>query len=407
MDEVHKALAGVLANRAATAAAAGDEEQRPDIRLFLGQQIFFDRVAHFERARLRRARGQAELDRNAALILIGQKSAWQAKEEEGEGGEQHDIDAEEQPFAVDDLGDAADIAVDRAVEARVEAGLGAFEEGVDAREAPAVARVAMLLGFQQGRGQRGAQDQRDEHRQGHCRNDGDRELAIDDAGRPAEKGHRQEHRRQHERDGDKRDLQFLHRLDRRLARRHAWIFFHQSLDILDHDDRVVDKQPDRERQPEQGQRVDAEAQHVEYAKGAEQHDGHCDRGDQHRAPALQEDEHHEDHEQDRLEQRFLHLTHRQLDEGGRIIGIAVGQAVGEIGAKLGHPRLDAVGGLECVGARRQRDRHARSGVTIDTDDRAVIFGADLDPRDILDPHRRAIGQCLQHDILELFDRLHP
>src|SRR3546814_8720547 len=55
----------------------------------------------------------------------------------------------------------------------------------------------------------------DLHRQGHRRHDGDRELAIDDAGRPAEKSHRQEHRRQHQRDRDQRDLQFLHRLDRR------------------------------------------------------------------------------------------------------------------------------------------------------------------------------------------------
>src|SRR3546814_14071837 len=103
---------------------------RPDVRLFLGQQIFFDHVAHFERARLRRACGQAELDRDASLILVGEEAAGQAEEEEGEKCEQHRIDGEEQPFAVDDLGDAADIAGDRAVEARVEAGLGSIEKRV-------------------------------------------------------------------------------------------------------------------------------------------------------------------------------------------------------------------------------------------------------------------------------------
>src|SRR3546814_14335941 len=72
MDEVDVALAGILPRRAAPP-AAGDEEQRPDIRLFLGQQIFFDHVAHFERARLRRACGQAELDRDASLILVGEE----------------------------------------------------------------------------------------------------------------------------------------------------------------------------------------------------------------------------------------------------------------------------------------------------------------------------------------------
>src|SRR3546814_10323501 len=94
MDEVDVALAGILPRRAAPP-AAGDEEQRPDIRLFLGQQIFFDHVAHFERARLRRACGQAELDRDASLILVGEEAAGQAEEEEGEKCEQHRIRSEE------------------------------------------------------------------------------------------------------------------------------------------------------------------------------------------------------------------------------------------------------------------------------------------------------------------------
>src|SRR3546814_11751379 len=64
----------------------------------------------------------------SSLILVGEEAAGQAEEEEGEKCEQHRIDGEEQPFAVDDLGDAADIADDRAVEARVEAGLGAIEK---------------------------------------------------------------------------------------------------------------------------------------------------------------------------------------------------------------------------------------------------------------------------------------
>src|SRR3546814_14783453 len=48
--------------------------------------------------------------------------------------------------------------------------------------------------------------------------------------------------------------------------------------ILDHHDRVVDEQPDRERQPEQGEGVDAEPQQIEDTERAEQHHGHRDRG---------------------------------------------------------------------------------------------------------------------------------
>ena len=92
VDEVQKALAGILAGRTAPAAAR-DEEERADIGLFLAQQIFFDAVAHGERAFLRRARGQAELHRNAALILIGQKAGRQAHEHQHQQHQNDGVDA--------------------------------------------------------------------------------------------------------------------------------------------------------------------------------------------------------------------------------------------------------------------------------------------------------------------------
>jgi hypothetical protein len=51
--------------------------------------------------------------------------------------------------------------------------------------------------------------------------------------------------------------------DRRLHRRHALL--HVPVDVLDHDDGVVDHQPDRQHQRQQGQQIDREAQR--------QHDG--------------------------------------------------------------------------------------------------------------------------------------
>ena len=78
----------------------------------------------------------------------------------------------------------------------------------------------------------------------------------------------------------------------------------QPLDVLDHDDGVVDQQADRERQPEQGHGVDREAGDGEHREGAEQDDRDGDRRDQHRPPALQEHEDHQHDEDDRLEQRL-------------------------------------------------------------------------------------------------------
>src|SRR3546814_19223877 len=95
----------------------------------------FDRVAHFERAFLRRARGQAELDRDPSLVLVGQKAARQAIEEQYQQRDGERVDRQEQPFAIDDLGDAAGIVGARAVEARVESLFGALERVAQAREA--------------------------------------------------------------------------------------------------------------------------------------------------------------------------------------------------------------------------------------------------------------------------------
>src|SRR3546814_4393056 len=70
------------------------------IVLFRGQHIVFDRVAHLERAFLRRAGGQAELDRNPPLVLVGQKAARQAVKEQDEQCDGERVDRQEQPFAI-------------------------------------------------------------------------------------------------------------------------------------------------------------------------------------------------------------------------------------------------------------------------------------------------------------------
>src|SRR3546814_4421081 len=56
-----------------------------------------------ERAFLRRAGGQAELDRNPPLVLVGQKAARKAVKEQDEQCDGERVDRQEQPFAIDDL----------------------------------------------------------------------------------------------------------------------------------------------------------------------------------------------------------------------------------------------------------------------------------------------------------------
>ena len=73
-----------------------------------------------------------------------------------------------------------------------------------------------------------------------------------------------------------------------------------ALDVLDHDDRVVDDDADGQHHAEQRQRVEGEAERRHDRAGADQRDGDGDDRDERRAPALQEDQDDEDDENDRL-----------------------------------------------------------------------------------------------------------
>ena len=150
-------------------------------------------------------------------------------------------------------------------------------------------RASRLLAQQRGaerrrERQRHEPGDRDRHR------DRDRELPVHLADQPAEERDRQEHRGQHEHDRDHGPGHLLHRLDRGLARREA-LLGDDPLDVLEHDDRVVDHDADREHHAEQRQRVDREAEQQHRRERADQRHGHRKHRDQRCAPVLQEQEH--------------------------------------------------------------------------------------------------------------------
>ncbi len=71
--------------------------------------------------------------------------------------------------------------------------------------------------------------------------------------------------------------------------RHAC--FHVALDVLHHDDGIVNYDTDRKHQTEKRQVVDRDAERGEDSEGPDQRDGNRDHRDDGRPPGLQEDEH--------------------------------------------------------------------------------------------------------------------
>ena len=111
----------------------------------------------------------------------------------------------------------------------------------------------------------------------------------------------------------KRARDLVHGLAGRLPGREP-LLAHDPLDVLDHDDGVVDQQADREHHREHGQHVDREAEQPQDGEGPEDDDRHGDRRDQRRPEVPEEEVHDQEDEQDRLEQGLDDLLDRHLHE---------------------------------------------------------------------------------------------
>ena len=81
-----------------------------------------------------------------------------------------------------------------------------------------------------------------------------------------------------------------------------------------HHDGVVHHDADRQHQAEHAGDVDGETEDREQCNGSEHGDGNRQQWDQRRAPVLQEDEDHQQHQSDRFEERLQHVRDRRPHE---------------------------------------------------------------------------------------------
>ena len=188
----------------------------------------------------------------------------------------------------------------------VEAGIEIAEEAMH-RLFPPSLLMLLLVRLEQQRAHRRRQRQRHDQRDHGRARDGERELPVELAGNAGDEGGRNEHRAQHERDRDQRAADLVHRLDRGVARTKAPLDI--ALDILDHDDRVVDHDADREHQSEQRQIVERESEQAHHEEGADQRDRNRDDRDHRRPPGLQE-QHDDENDEDRPPRRWSRSPRR-------------------------------------------------------------------------------------------------
>ena len=238
-----------------------------------------------------------------ALVLLRNEAGGRAGELEAGEADQRRIDHEHDAGDLHQPPRQPPIARRQPLEAVVEAREKRLHQPHDPQALPFVAGLVRL---EQHRAKGGAQGQRDEARDQGRNGDRDRELAEELPGNARQEGRRHEHRAQRQRDRDQRSADLVHGDMRGLCRRHAAL--EVALDILHHHDGVVDDDADGEHKAEQRQIVQRNPERVEESEGADQRHRDGDDGNDRGAPALQEQEHNADHEQDRDEDRLDHLV---------------------------------------------------------------------------------------------------
>ncbi len=184
-----------------------------------------------------------------------------------------------------------------------------------------------------------------------------------------------------------------------------------ALDILDHDDGVIDDDADGKHEAEQRQVVQREAERRHQEEGADQRHRNGDQRNDGGAPGLQEQHDHQNDQQDRLEDRLHHGVDRLLDELGRVVDDVVFEPLRKPLGRIRHGLADVLGGGERIRARalEYRDRDRRIEVEIGV--RRIVEAGELGAADILEPHHR-VRRLLDDDIGELLgigepaERLH-
>ncbi len=223
-------------------------------------------------------------------------------------------------------------------------------------------------------------------------------MPIELAGQSGDEGGWNEHCAQHQGDGDQRRTDLIHASLRGVTRRQAG--GNVALDVLDHDDRIVDHNPDREHQAKQRQIVEREPEHRHEEKSADQrHRNRHDRNDG-GAPGLQEQDDDQDDQDDRLDDGLGDGIDGLLDELGRVVDDGVFEACRKFLRELVHCGFDLLGRRQRVRARQLVDGERNRRVEIAVGVGRVVDGGELDPAHVLEANDRGRA-LLDHDVGEL------
>ena len=198
------------------------------------------------------------------------------------------------------------------------------------------------------------------------------QQAADDAGHEQ---HRDEGCNERHRDRDHGEADLARAIERGLHGRRALL--HVGVDVLDHDDGVVDDEADGHRKRHERQVVDREARGPHGGAGAGERQRHGDAGGDGRRRASQEHQHHGHHEGNGQAERDLHVMHGRSNGAGTVGQDRDVDAGRNPLLQVGQQRFDAVDGLDDVGVGLLGDDEQHCRIMIEAGRGAGVAGGDL------------------------------
>ncbi len=174
-----------------------------------------------------------------------------------------------------------------------------------------------------------------------------------------------------------------------------------ALDVLDHDDGIVDHDTYGENQAEQRQGIDRKPAGQQHREGADNRDRDGHQGNDRGAPGLQEQNDDNDDQDDGFEQRVNDGVDGLPNEHGGVIDDAVVDALGEILLQVRHGLAHGLGKLQCVGVGGLKDRDGYRVLVAEECLDGIFLCAQLDPRNVAQADDLRVLPRLDDDVAEL------
>jgi len=171
-------------------------------------------------------------------------------------------------------------------------------------------------------------------------------------------------------------------------------------DVLQHHDRIVHHQPDRQHQRQQRQGVDREPCKCHECKGAHQADRNSDDGNDGCPEGAQEHKNHQSNQHHRFQDGLVHVFDRTVDEHRVVVGYVNRHARWQVGLQLGDHLAHAGRQAQRVGGGLA-DHAGRDGLApVQAHGAAFVGSGFLHARHVADLDRETV-HTFDGDVAEL------